>query len=184
MAQVGFSWFILLMTASIQAVFFLLRDQTAASLYSLLSRHSVLIWIMTVLTMDNMKNKWQVNNNLTDLTYGRHNLYLVQNTPSFWDKTQAPLLISVLISISSVIIFSSLGYRTNNEGAVNDLSSLGHHCLCMPLSLGPSVKAPPRADCYLSLWSPYLLTVSLLLMIVKPLFSLKRVCPVPVRREQ
>lgn len=50
-----------------------------------------------------------------------------------------------------------------------------------PLSLGPSVKAPLRSR---SLWSPYLLTVSLLLMILKPLFSLKRVCPVTVRREQ
>lgn len=64
------------------------QAQAAISLHFPLSRHCVLTWIMTVLTMDNTGSMWQVNNNLTDLTWRSHNLYLVQNTPSFWDKTQ------------------------------------------------------------------------------------------------
>lgn len=54
----------------------------------------------------------------------------------------------------------------------------------MPLTLGASVKAQQRADSYHSLWYPYLLTASLLMMILKPLFSLKRVWLVPVGREE
>lgn len=54
----------------------------------------------------------------------------------------------------------------------------------MPLTLSASVKAQQRADSYHSLWYPYLLTTSLLMMILKPLFSLNRVCPVPVSREE
>lgn len=120
------------------------------------------------------------------------NFYLVSNTPTFQDTTQGhcSLQHSISIAISRGVIFYFWGgYYTNSwtEGvrkALIDLSGLGHHCLCMPLFLGSSVKAPLRADCYLSLWSPYLFTTSLLLMILKPLFSLKRVCPVPVKREQ
>lgn len=89
---------------------------------------------------------------------------------------------------SLVIIFYFLGYYTNSwketEGKVNDLSSLDHHCLCMSPFLCPSVKAPMRTQSYLSQWSPYLVSTPLLPMILKPLFSLKRVCPVPVRGEE
>lgn len=174
-----------LTTVSLLTIFIKLRLQICCTLFSW---HCVLTWIMIVLTMGKMESVWQVNNNLTDLTWGSHNLYLVQNTPSFMDKTQG--LCSFQCSSQSSVWSSfplATTQTTSERGrglAENDLSSLGHHCLCMPLSLVPSVKAPLRADRYLSLWSPYLLTVSLLLMILKPLFILKRVWPVPVKREQ
>lgn len=79
-----------------------------------LSGRCVLTWIMTALTMDTMECMWQVNNNHTDLTRGSHNLYLVQTHP-FSGTKQGPLHISALISISTVIIFSSLGYHISNQ---------------------------------------------------------------------
>lgn len=182
MVHIGVSWLYVAHSSILIGYFH--QAQTAISLLSLLSRHCVLSWIMTMLIMANMDSMWQVNNNLTDLICRSHNLYLVQNIPAFWDKTQGLCSFQHFKSIFRVIIISSMGYHTNNRGrGGGDLSSLDHHCLCMSLSLGPSVKAPLRAVGYLSLWSPYLLIVSLLLMILKPLFSLKRVWPVP-RREQ
>lgn len=124
---------------------------------------------------------WRVNNTLTDLTRGSRNLSCVippAPPPLFLGENTMHLLISGLISISCVTLFSNFGYETNNpRGRARAISTLGHLCLCMALSLGPSVSC-------LSHRSPYLLAVSLLLMILKPLFSLKRVWPVPVGREQ
>lgn len=75
---------------------------------------------------------------------------------------------------------------------LSERGSVGEQKLMTALIVSPCPPHPPtpcpsalrRADSLRSLWSPYLLTMSLPLMTLKPLFSLKRVCLVPVSGEE